>query len=87
MLLTVPGITTIDQDEWNSTWYWAFTDKVLKLLMAETFPGGTAEVQSFGNVFVATAFLYGMGLPEVPKEKLDYRDPYFQVIITVKAVK
>jgi len=87
LLLTVPYITSIDHDEWNSTWYWAFTDKVLKLLMAETFPGGTAEVKSFGNVFVATAFLYGMGLSEVPKEKLDYHDPYFQVIITVKAVK
>jgi SAM-dependent methyltransferase len=87
LLLTVPYITSIDHDEWNSTWYWAFTDKVLKLLMAETFPGGTAEVQSFGNVFVATAFLYGMGLPEIPQEKLDYHDPYFQVIITVKAVK
>jgi glycosyltransferase involved in cell wall biosynthesis/SAM-dependent methyltransferase len=87
LLLTVPYITSIDHDEWNSTWYWAFSDKVLKQLMEETFPGGTAEVQSFGNVFVAAAFLYGMGLPEITKEKLDYHDPYFQVIITVKAVK
>jgi glycosyltransferase involved in cell wall biosynthesis/SAM-dependent methyltransferase len=87
LLLTVPGITPIDQDEWNSTWYWSFTDKAFKPLMNETFPGANTEVQSFGNVFVASAFLYGMGLPEVPKEKLDYSDPYFQVIITVKAVK
>ena len=87
LLLTVPGITTIDQDEWNSTWYWSFTDKAFKPLMEETFPGAITEVQSFGNVFVASAFLYGMGLPEIPKEKLDYADPYFQVIITVKAVK
>jgi SAM-dependent methyltransferase len=87
LLLTVPGITPIDRDEWHSTWYWSFTDKALKRLMAETFPGGNADIRSFGNVFAATAFLYGMGLPEVVPEKLDYHDSCFQVIITVKGIK
>jgi len=87
LLLTVPGITPIDRDEWNSTWYWSFTDKALKLLMEETFPGGNATIQSFGNVFAATAFLYGMGLPEVAPGKLDYHDPCFPVIITAKGIK
>ncbi len=87
LLLTVPYITSIDYGEWNSTWYWAFTDKVFKPLMAEIFPGGQTSVESFGNVFIASAFLYGMGLPEIEKEKLDYHDSHFQVIITVKTVK
>ena len=87
LLLTVPYITSIDHGEWNSTWYWAFTDKAFIPLMAETFPGSQVKVQSFGNVFAASAFLYGMGVPEVSKEKLDYHDPHFQVIITVKTVK
>ncbi|MFC0771495.1 methyltransferase domain-containing protein [Terrimonas alba] len=87
LLLTVPYITSIDHGEWNATWYWAFTDKVFHPLMAETFPGSRTTVQSFGNVFTASAFLYGMGLPELSKEKLDYHDPHFQVIITVKTVK
>lgn len=87
LLLTVPGITLIDHGEWADTWYWSFTDKSLKKLMPETFPGGEIEVQCFGNVFVATAFLYGMGLPEIEKEKLDFNDPHFQVIITAKATK
>jgi len=87
LLLTVPYITSIDHGEWNSTWYWAFTDKAFIPLMAETFPGSLAKVQSFGNVFAASAFLYGMGLPEVSKGKLDYHDPHFQVIITVKTIK
>jgi len=87
LLLTVPYITSIDHGQWNATWYWAFTDKVFIPLMAETFPGSQPKVQSFGNVFAASTFLYGMGIPEVPKEKLDYHDPHFQVIITVKTVK
>jgi hypothetical protein len=28
-----------------------------------------------------------MGLPEVAKEKLDYHDPYYQVIISAKITK
>jgi hypothetical protein len=55
--------------------------------MAETFPGSQTNVESFGNVFTASAFLYGMGLPEIVKEKLDFDDPHFQVIIAVKTVK
>ncbi|WP_162053294.1 methyltransferase domain-containing protein [Pontibacter pamirensis] len=87
LLLTVPGITPIDHGEWKESWLWAFTDKAMHRLMAETFEKGQVEINTFGNVFVASAFLYGMGLPEVPKEKLDHNDPHFQVIITVKAIK
>lgn len=87
LLLTVPGITPIDHGEWKETWYWSFTDKAMRRLMEETFPGCDAEVTAFGNVFTATAFLYGMGLPEIPSTKLMYNDPHYQVIVTVKVTK
>ncbi|MDO7885544.1 glycosyltransferase [Hymenobacter cheonanensis] len=87
LLLTAPGLTPIDRDEWGATWYWSFTDKVLKRLMGEFFADAEITVGSFGNVWAATAFLYGMGLSEVKQEELDYYDPQFQVINTIKAVK
>ena len=87
LLLTVPGITPIDHGEWKNTWYWSFTDRAMQRLMEETFPGSDIDVNPFGNVFTSTAFLNGMGLPEVPSEMLKYNDPHFQVIITVKATK
>jgi len=87
LLLTSPGITPIDHGEWKSIWYWSFTDASLKILLSKSFPASEVEVTTFGNAHVAAAFLYGMGLPEVSQEKLDYHDPHFQVIITVKAVK
>jgi SAM-dependent methyltransferase len=87
LLLTVPYITSIDHGEWNATWYWAFTDKVFGPLMQETFPGSLTDVCCFGNVMTASAFLFGMGQPELSKEKLDFHDPHFQVIIAVKTVK
>lgn len=87
LLLTSPGITPIDRGEWKKTWYWSFTDSALKKLTAETFPASNVEVETFGNVYIASAFLYGMGIREVSSKHLDYHDPQFQVIITVKAVK
>ena len=87
LLLTAPGITPIDHGEWKSTWYWSFTDRSLGRLLVDAFPGGRIDIQTFGNVHVATAFLYGMGISEVPQEKLDRNDPHYPVIITVKAVK
>jgi glycosyltransferase involved in cell wall biosynthesis len=87
LLLTVPGITPIDRGEWKETWYWTFTDKALNRLFAEAFSMGSVEISSFGNVRVATAYLYGLGLPEIDKASLDYYDPQYQVINAVKAVK
>lgn len=87
LLLTVPGITQIDHDEWNENWLWSFTAASLRKLLSDVFPVDHFAVDTHGNVFIATAFLYGMGLPEVTQEQLDFRDPHYQVIITARAVK
>ncbi len=87
LLVTVPGITPIDYEEWGYTWYWSFTDIAMKKIMAETFPDGTIDVINYGNVLAASAFLYGMSEKELTKEQLDAHDPNMQVTVTVKAVK
>jgi glycosyltransferase involved in cell wall biosynthesis len=87
LLLTVPGITSIDEGEWKSTWYWAFTDISIKRVLEETFEVKNVNVEAFGNILTTTAFLYGMGLEEVSKDKLDYFDPSYQVTITAIATK
>jgi glycosyltransferase involved in cell wall biosynthesis len=86
LLMTVPGITHIDQGEWKNNWLWAFTSASVRRMLAEVFPA-PAEIETFGNVFIASAFLYGMGVNEVKKKQLDYNDPHYQVIITAKATK
>lgn len=87
LLLTVPGIGHIDQGDWYKYWLWSFTDNSIKRLLSEIFPEGATTVEPFGNVLVATAFLYGMGLPEMKKKQMDYQDPHYQVIITASAIK
>lgn len=87
LLMTVPGITHIDQGEWKSNWLWAFTGSSVNRLLQEVFPKENIEVQTHGNVYIASAFLYGMGQNEVKRKYFDHHDPHYQVIITAKGVK
>lgn len=87
LLLTVPGISNIDYTDWGHLWLWAFTDNAIKKILAESFRSEHITTEVHGNVLVATAFLYGMGLPEIDKSKMDECDPHYQVIITGRAVK
>lgn len=87
LLLTIPGISHIDKGEWKDYWLWAFTDTSMRRLMLELFEEDQLRIQTYGNVYVATAFLYGMGLPEVRADFLDNHDPSYQVIIAVRVTK
>ncbi len=87
LLLTVPGLSQIDQGEWGSNWFWSFTSKSMKLVMEKTFPQSEISIETFGNVLSSAAYLYGMGINEMSKEDMDYRDPCYQQIIAVKATK
>lgn len=87
LLLTVPGISHIDRGEWRDYWLWSFTDVAMRKLMNDTFNGSSVDIRTYGNVYVAAAFLYGMGLPEFRRDFLLEHDPSYQVIISVAAVK
>ncbi|MGF7216164.1 glycosyltransferase involved in cell wall biosynthesis [Spirosoma lacussanchae] len=87
LLMTSPGISPIDHGEWKETWYWSFNELSLRKTLSEHFPINEVEVDAFGNVLVATAFLYGLGISELDQEQLNTSDPHYPVIITAKARK
>lgn len=87
LILTVPGITPIDHGQWQKNWLWSFTGAVIERMLAETFAEENITVNTYGNVLAATAFLYGMGAPELHKSQLDHNDPHYQVIVTAIAIK
>lgn len=86
-LVTIPGIDPILDEEWAHTWYWAFTNVSAERLFGEVFPLDHVQVEAWGNVLTATAFLQGLAAEELTKEQLNYRDPAYQVLVTVRAVK
>ncbi|KJD34538.1 glycosyl transferase family 2 [Tamlana nanhaiensis] len=87
LLLTVPGISHIAQDQWGEYWLWSFTKASITKILQEYFPEKNITTNTYGNVLVSSAFLYGLGLPELNQEQLDYNDPHFQLIISASAIK
>jgi SAM-dependent methyltransferase len=88
LLATVSGISKIsrdDMDRWGHNW--AFTTRSAAQLFCEFFPDSNVEVKSHGNVLAAIAFLHGLASQELRPHELDYYDPDYQVLITIRAVK
>ncbi|NMG11518.1 glycosyltransferase family 2 protein [Brasilonema sp. UFV-L1] len=86
-LVTLPSITSLSDDEWDSCWCWGFTTVSAQRLFEEVFPKENVKVETHGNVLAATAFLQGLAIKELHKQELDNCDPAYPVLITVRAVK
>ncbi|MBF2004216.1 MAG: methyltransferase domain-containing protein [Chlorogloeopsis fritschii C42_A2020_084] len=86
-LITVPGISQISVDEWKDYWCWSFTAISVQRLFKEFFSQENVQFDTYGNVLAATSFLQGLATEELEKQELDVRDPSYQVLITVRAVK
>ena len=84
-LITVPGISPIGP-RGDYPWYWSLTEQSLERLLLEHFDAGKVSIESFGNLFAATAFLHAAAVEEVPKRKLDRFDPDYPVTIAARAV-
>jgi SAM-dependent methyltransferase len=87
LLVTIPGITSLNDSDWSKCWCWNFTTLSAKRLLEEVFPPENIEIESFGNVLSATAFLQGLSTQEIRTDELDYRDPSYPVAIAIRAVK
>jgi SAM-dependent methyltransferase len=86
LLATFPGISQghpLDYGEW----YWGFTTQSARRLLEEAFPAGDIRIEAHGNVLAATSFLHGLASEELSQEELDYHDPNYELLITLRAVK
>lgn len=88
LLATTHGISYLCDFDWER-WgeHWRFSSQSARRLFEEVFTGGQVEVQAHGNVLVATAFLYGLACEELTRTEMDYHDPAFEVLITIRAIK
>jgi SAM-dependent methyltransferase len=88
LLLTAPGISSIsryDFDRWGD--YWRFTTRSVKRLLEECFPPSEVRARAYGNVLVATAFLYGLAAEELERSELEHSDPDYHLLIAARARK
>ncbi|HEX7981539.1 MAG TPA: methyltransferase domain-containing protein [Gemmatimonadaceae bacterium] len=87
LLVTVPSISRIAPRYGPTAEFWRFTAASCARLFGDVFGSGNVEVRTHGNVLAATAFLYGATVEEIPREKLDVNDPFFPLIISLRAVR
>ena len=88
LLVTTPGICQIsryDMDRWGD--FWQFTSLSARRLFGEAFGDEHVQVETYGNVLAATAFLQGLAVDELRQKELDYHDPDYELLITIRAQK
>jgi hypothetical protein len=88
LLATMAGISQVsryDADRWGD--YWRLTEQSARRLFEDQFGQGSVTVRAYGNVLVACAFLQGLAVHELKRSELDYFDPDYPVVITVRAVR
>lgn len=84
LLLTVSALSPTRDLELN---YWRFTMASAAYLLSKFFKKKNVHVGSYGNVFAGQCFWVGMAQEELTREELEYNDPRFQCVVTVRAVK
>ncbi len=87
LLATVPAVSRVDRALGLNADYWRFTSASCTALFGEVFGTEQVHVRSYGNVLAAIAFLAGMAREELTPRELDALDPYFPVLISIRAVK
>ncbi len=88
LLATIPGISKIsryDMDRWGH--FWSFTTRSAGRLFGDVFPADSISIEAHGNVLTTAAFLFGLSSEELKPQELDYHDPDYEMLITVRAVK
>jgi SAM-dependent methyltransferase len=88
LLVTSHGISQIsphDMEHWGE--YWRFTSLSARRIFTEVFPPECVQVQAYGNVLVAMAFLHGLTAQELRREELEYHDRAYEVIVAVRVSK
>ncbi|MEO6525569.1 MAG: methyltransferase domain-containing protein [Gemmatimonadaceae bacterium] len=87
LLVTVPLVSRIIPRYGLECDYWRFTALACARMFGEVFGAENVGVCTYGNVLAGIAFLRGAVLEELPRRKLDVHDPYFPIVVGVRATK
>jgi SAM-dependent methyltransferase len=87
LLITAPGVSSIDRGEWGPSWYWSLSPAALCRLLEERFDNERISVTAYGNVLAAISFLHGLAEHELSPAELEAYDPQYPMIVAARAVK
>lgn len=87
-LITASSIVQVsmyDYIHWGD--YWRFTKQSLKKLFMPYFEDSNIKIDSYGNVKIATALLYGLAIEDMQKSDFQYNDEQYPIVLTAKISK
>jgi hypothetical protein len=87
LLAVVPSVSRINPKYGVDGEYWRFTEASCKQLFGKFFETSNIQVTPYGNLLTCMAFLAGMAKEELRERELEYNDPNYPLIITIRAVK
>lgn len=78
---TVVGSTNPDTD------YWRFTPAAVRYVFGKYFSEQNLTIKTYGNVLAGQAHWVGLAAEELTEAELDYYDPHYPILITLRAEK
>ncbi len=87
LLATLPCVSRLDYESGLEGDFWRFTPASARRLFGEVFGDNNVEVEAHGNVLACCGFLLGLAAEEFRREELDHNDPYFPLLLCIRAVK
>jgi len=87
LLATLPCVSRLDYESGLEGDFWRFTPASARRLFEDVFGTGQVEVEAHGNVLACCGFLLGLAAEEFRREELDHSDPYFPLLVCIRAVK
>lgn len=87
LLVTVPTTSRIIPRYGLEVDHWRLTPRSCGRLFGDQFGPEQIQVRSYGNALTGIAFLTGMAAEELTARELAEHDPYFPLLVAVRAVK
>jgi SAM-dependent methyltransferase len=87
LLASLPCVSRIDPESGLDADFWRFTSASATRLFGDVFGAENVEVFSYGNVLACVGFLYGLAAGELSEEELRHCDPYFPLLLCVRAIR
>ncbi len=87
LLATLPCASRMAPEQGLDGDFWRFTASSARRLFGEFFSPQQVTVKAYGNVLVNIAYLYGLACHELTDEEFETHDPFFPLIISVRAIK
>lgn len=88
LLASLPCAASItDAPEHGRVDRWRFTEASARKLFTGIFPLESVEVTTFGNLLACVGALHGLEALELTTDELELVDPWFPLVVCVRAVK